>query len=248
MSIAKQRNSANTLIDKVRTVSAKDYEDFIDNLLKTRTPVTIGFLNQHAYNVANQNSMNLLAFSNLDCLLRDGIGIKLACLYKKTSPGANMNGTDFIPAVVNRAIATDQTVQFYVFGTESPWLEKGSVKLLKGHDCHYLHGFHERERYVETLEKTMAPDALKIIILAMGMPKQENIAWELRKLSRGPTIILCGGAIIDFQAGRFKRAPLVFRRLGLEWFYRLMQEPGRLSSRYMIGIPKFFLHVLRNER
>lgn len=236
--------SANSLIEKLEQIEPDHYNEFIDSLLDTNTPVTIGFLNQHAYNVANQNARNLRAFIDLDYLLRDGIGIKLACLYRKTLPGANMNGTDFIPALIDRVLKSRRKVQFFVFGTESPWLEKGAKKLLRGHDYHYLHGFLDPARYVDLAQSTMDSDALKIVILAMGVPKQETLAWVLRRTTKGPALIVCGGAIIDFQAGRFKRAPFLFRKLGLEWLYRLALEPKRLGSRYVIGIPKFLVHVL----
>ena len=236
--------SANSLIEKLEQIEPDHYNKFIDSLLDTNTPVTIGFLNQHAYNVANQNARNLRAFIDLDYLLRDGIGIKLACLYRKTLPGANMNGTDFIPALIDRVLKSRRKVQFFVFGTESPWLEKGAKKPLRGHDYHYLHGFLDPARYVDLVQSTMDNDALKIVILAMGMPKQETLAWVLRRTTKGPALIVCGGAIIVFQEGRFKRAPFLFRKLGLEWLYRLALEPKRLGSRYVIGIPKFLVHVL----
>jgi len=47
--------------------------------------------------------------------------------------------------------------------------------------------------------------------------------------------IVNGGAIIDFLAERVNRAPLVWRKLGMEWLYRLIQEPKRLFNRYVIG-------------
>jgi UDP-N-acetyl-D-mannosaminuronic acid transferase (WecB/TagA/CpsF family) len=51
----------------------------------------------------------------------------------------------------------------------------------------------------------------------------------------GPLLIVNGGAILDFMAHRFKRAPRVLRRLGLEWLFRLLLEPARLWRRYLLG-------------
>jgi exopolysaccharide biosynthesis WecB/TagA/CpsF family protein len=55
------------------------------------------------------------------------------------------------------------------------------------------------------------------------------------------------GAFFDFLAGEVQRAPLWMRRLNIEWVYRLMQEPGRMWRRYLIGNPKFVLRVLRQR-
>jgi exopolysaccharide biosynthesis WecB/TagA/CpsF family protein len=60
-----------------------------------------------------------------------------------------------------------------------------------------------------------------------------------------PCLIVCGGAIIDFLGGKIARAPVWMRRLGLEWVYRLVQEPGRLFRRYVLGNPLFLARALR---
>jgi exopolysaccharide biosynthesis WecB/TagA/CpsF family protein len=79
----------------------------------------------------------------------------------------------------------------------------------------------------------------------MGMPRQEEMACVLRAALTHPCLIVCGGAIIDFLGGRAPRAPVWMRRFGLEWVYRLMQEPGRLFRRYVLGNPLFLLRTLR---
>ncbi len=69
------------------------------------------------------------------------------------------------------------------------------------------------------------------------MPKQEFVAAELVKYldRRHPCLILNGGAILDFLADRFPRAPHTLRRFRLEWLFRLFLEPGRLWRRYILG-------------
>jgi exopolysaccharide biosynthesis WecB/TagA/CpsF family protein len=69
----------------------------------------------------------------------------------------------------------------------------------------------------------------------MGMPRQELLSAMIAKELRGPILIVNGGAILDFMAGRFKRAPRMLRRLGLEWAFRLLLEPNRLWRRYLLG-------------
>lgn len=66
-----------------------------------------------------------------------------------------------------------------------------------------------------------------------------------------PAVMLGIGASLDFLAGTVKRAPAVMRKTGLEWLYRLSQEPGRLWRRYLINDPKFvviFLRTLKKDR
>ena len=59
------------------------------------------------------------------------------------------------------------------------------------------------------------------------------------------TVTMGVGALFDFMSGTVPRAPWIFRRLRLEWFYRLLREPKRLGYRYTIGILRFFLALRR---
>ena len=75
------------------------------------------------------------------------------------------------------------------------------------------------------------------------MPKQEVVATRLAA-SGVPCLIVCGGAILDFLGGKVDRAPKWGRRLGCEWVFRLIKEPKRLFSRYVVGNPMFLLRTL----
>jgi len=86
-----------------------------------------------------------------------------------------------------------------------------------------------------------APD---LVFLGFGVPKQEEFAIELlSELSHG--VVFCVGAALDFQAGLVKRAPIAVQRLGAEWLYRLLSEPGRLAKRYLSAVPVFAGVVMR---
>ncbi|MFT6735617.1 MAG: fucose 4-O-acetylase-like acetyltransferase [Polaribacter sp.] len=73
------------------------------------------------------------------------------------------------------------------------------------------------------------------------MPKQERIAAQLKLQAKGRLIIICGGPILDFQAGRVKRAPTIFRKLGMEWLYRLACEPKNCLFDMSLGSESCFL-------
>jgi N-acetylglucosaminyldiphosphoundecaprenol N-acetyl-beta-D-mannosaminyltransferase len=84
-----------------------------------------------------------------------------------------------------------------------------------------------------------------IIWVGLGAPKQER--WMADHRERLNATILIGvGAAFDFHTGRLDRAPLWMQRSGLEWSYRLYKEPKRLWRRYLLGIPRFVVGVLRH--
>jgi exopolysaccharide biosynthesis WecB/TagA/CpsF family protein len=84
-----------------------------------------------------------------------------------------------------------------------------------------------------------------IVWIGLGAPKQER--WMADHRDRLNATILIGvGAAFDFHTGRLDRAPYWMQRSGLEWSYRLYKEPRRLWKRYVLGIPRFLLGVLRH--
>ncbi|WP_433021638.1 WecB/TagA/CpsF family glycosyltransferase [Kribbella sp. CA-294648] len=83
-----------------------------------------------------------------------------------------------------------------------------------------------------------------IIWVGLGAPKQER--WMAEHRDRLDAAILIGvGAAFDFHTGRVDRAPQWMQRSGLEWSYRVYKEPRRLWRRYVLGIPRFAVGILR---
>jgi exopolysaccharide biosynthesis WecB/TagA/CpsF family protein len=153
--------------------------------------------------------------------------------------GLNMNGTDFIPRLV-AAFGGRRTA---LFGTVDPWTTRAAAALQKM-GCEVvstLDGFRADADY---LTETMA-NAPDLVILGMGNPRQEAVAKFIAAATTRPIVIVNGGAIADFLAHRFERAPLYLRRAHCEWAFRLFLEPRRLWRRYCLGVFSFAWHVFR---
>jgi exopolysaccharide biosynthesis WecB/TagA/CpsF family protein len=86
-----------------------------------------------------------------------------------------------------------------------------------------------------------------ILLLCVGVPAQALITRQLAELGRKSGIVLNVGAAIDFLTGARARAPLWVQKLGLEWAYRLVQEPARLWRRYLVESPKI-LRIFMAQR
>jgi UDP-N-acetyl-D-mannosaminuronic acid transferase (WecB/TagA/CpsF family) len=76
--------------------------------------------------------------------------------------------------------------------------------------------------------------------LAVGAPQQELIAQSLKSRGTARGLAFCVGASVDFLTGVERRAPLVMRKLGMEWLFRLLQNPRRLARRYLVRGPRLF--------
>jgi exopolysaccharide biosynthesis WecB/TagA/CpsF family protein len=87
-----------------------------------------------------------------------------------------------------------------------------------------------------------------LVLIGLGVPKQELLADQLRPYVSGP--ILCCGAAIPVLGGSVRRAPAVVRRVGAEWAFRICQEPVRMAPRYVQTGSWFlraFVHELRSR-
>ena len=198
------------------------------DLFLERTCV-LSFVNSHAVNLAcaNPEFLELLLGANL--LLRDGVGMSLLYRWIGLDPGLNMNGTDYIPKVL--AAARGASVALYgssreVADAAGERLRSMGVNVISSKD-----GFLPIAEYANCVRV----DRPRVVVLGMGMPKQEAVAQLLRTAVSEPILIINGGAILDFLADRFQRAPPWLRRLGLEWLFRLVLEPRRLWRRYILG-------------
>ncbi len=214
-------------LDLIR--DAEGESALLDRLARPNKPFVVSFLNQHGFNLAWSNPEFCQTLMDADVLLRDGIGISACLKIIGQDPGENMNGTDLIPRIAARF--EDRRVM--LLGTVEPWLERAAAVLTE-RGCNVvarIDGFQTEAAYVEAV-RAARPD---LVILGMGMPKQERVAAELAKALDYPVLIVNGGAIIDFLGGRVERAPHWVRAARMEWGFRLVQEPRRMFGRYVVG-------------
>jgi N-acetylglucosaminyldiphosphoundecaprenol N-acetyl-beta-D-mannosaminyltransferase len=89
-----------------------------------------------------------------------------------------------------------------------------------------------------------------VVLLALGAPKQELWAHEHRE-ALAPAVLIGVGATLDFLAGEVRRAPPWVSEAGLEWLYRLAQEPRRMAGRYLVrdrAFPRIALRTWLSQR
>lgn len=224
-----------------RVHSAHGENQLLDWLLRPGEARVLAFVNAHAMNSVAESMPFFNALMSADVVVRDGIGMSLLMRLLNQQPGLNLNGTDLIPKILARSAG--QPIAF--FGTRDPWLGKAREEALRkyapGSSCVTAHGFMDLSSYI----RIAAQHRPRVIVLGMGMPRQEEVAMALRASLGFSCLIICGGAIIDFLGGKTPRAPRWMRRVGLEWLYRLGREPRRLFGRYVAGNPVFIARALQ---
>ncbi len=225
-----------------RVDDAEGLRALLDRLAHPAEPRMLAFANAHALNLAARDAAFHQRLAAADLLLRDGSGMAALMRFMGQPPGLNLNGTDLIPQLLRRQAGVPGAC-IALFGTREPWLSLAQVQVMRlapGARCITADGFRPTEDYVR-LAGVHAP---RLIVLGMGMPRQEEVALALRAAMWDPCLIVCGGALLDFLGGRFPRAPLALQRAGLEWTWRLAREPRRLFRRYVLGNPVFLARAL----
>jgi N-acetylglucosaminyldiphosphoundecaprenol N-acetyl-beta-D-mannosaminyltransferase len=105
------------------------------------------------------------------------------------------------------------------------------------------HGYDLKNNTEKVIGEIRASGA-DLVLVGLGVPMQER--WINQNLPEiGAKVVLGVGGLFDYYSGRIPRAPIWMRELGLEWFFRFLQEPRRLCKRYFVGNLTFLLLVLR---
>jgi N-acetylglucosaminyldiphosphoundecaprenol N-acetyl-beta-D-mannosaminyltransferase len=94
------------------------------------------------------------------------------------------------------------------------------------------------EDEVLAIADTINRSGADVVWVGLGTPKQERWAAAMRSRLHAKVLVTVGAAF-DYHTGRLRRAPPLMQRAGLEWAYRLAQQPGRLWRRYLINNPLF---------
>jgi len=151
---------------------------------------------------------------------------------------AKISGSDLLRPLMQRAAQEKWRVYFLggrpgVAQTAAEILQKDYPGFeIAGIDAPPLGFEHNAEQSAEVLTKINQAKP-HILFTALGCPKQEY--WMAQNVgSYGPAVALGIGATLDFVAGVVKRSPAWMSKVGLEWFYRLLQEPKRMASRYLV--------------
>lgn len=235
--------TSQSIINKVDLIEDEAHtERIFRKALANSSSTVISYINAHAFNLCFTNSDFAEALLKSDYLLRDGTGIEILCKAIDRNPGINMCGTDTIPQLL--LLAKGRRIA--LVGTQDPYLQQAKDMLKqKGHNVVLTaHGFHAIPDYLPLLQQAKAD----VVILGMGMPKQERLSIYLKERLDKPCIIVNGGAIIDYWGEKVHRAPAWVRQMGMEWMFRLILEPRRLFKRYVIGNVLFLRRVQELKR
>ena len=204
------------------------------------------FVNADCVNVAFRDPHYRAVLLRSDLVFADGIGMRLAGQLLRRPIRQNVNGTDLLPALCSAAAA--HGLGIYLLGgrpgvaeATAEWMRKQQPALRICGGCHGFFELQEEPALIEAIRQS----GTNILLVALGAPKQEF--WIDTHKAALPGVSIGVGGLFDFYSGNIPRAPVWMREIGMEWFFRFLQEPNRMWRRYFLGNLVFLLRVLRQR-
>ncbi len=221
-------------------------KEALDNalrLIEGNRPAQIVTINPEMVNFSFKNTEFADLLKDADILLPDGIGIKIAMsiLGKKIN---RIAGIDFAYKLL--LDCEKSGIPVAMVGTSEEILNKAVENIKK--DMPDLKIVYKRNGFFDNPEeiyKELQTTAPKLVLAALGSPKQEFFIRDAKKYLKNGLLIGIGGSF-DVWSGEIKRAPVIFQKLGLEWLYRVTTQPARLK-RIFPAMPVFFLNVIKKK-
>lgn len=239
----------------------------------TISTTTIRELEENLINILNNNSdSNLIVTFNLDFLrfttfdskffeicknsylnLPDGYGITKLIKKKYNEKINRITGNDIFPLLLK--IAKTNNNKIAIIGGTKLVSKKTEQLLLNQYKFQSQNLLCISPKYKFEKDKKLNEKIIDIITLfqpdivlaALGCPRQEK--WLFENMNTFESKINIGiGATLDFFTGAKKRSPVFLQNLGLEWLWRLLQEPKRLFNRYILKDLPFFLKIYFSKK
>lgn len=232
----------------IRNVSKDRAVQLIQEHLEKREPSEIHFVNAHCINVAARDGHYHSILKSAAAVFPDGTGIRKAGNALAHPVVDNVNGTDLFPMICDMCAKTGKTL--YLLGgkpavaeTSAKWAEDhaGSPIIAGSHD-----GYFSKEQ-TSSVVQGINDSNCDILLVGMGVPAQEKWIREHLEELQVPVVMGVGG-LFDYYSGTIPRAPRFMRKMGVEWVWRLMMEPGRMWRRYIIGNIQFMLRLKQLQR
>jgi N-acetylglucosaminyldiphosphoundecaprenol N-acetyl-beta-D-mannosaminyltransferase len=207
---------------------------------------------------ARKSKFVMDVYNSADVVMCDGVPVQWASRMLGTPLKQRLTGFDFFPHFIQHCAEKKYSV--YFLGAKEGVAKQLATQYQSRYPGIRVAGYYTppfAAAFSDDQNKAMlsAINAAKpdVLFVSLTAPKQD--IWIHQQLEHLNVKLAIGvGAAFDSEAGSLKRAPIFMQQMGLEWFYRFLQEPGRMFRRYFIEAPVFvplvmfqFLSTLRRK-
>lgn len=206
-------------------------------LIDGKTVSQVVTINPEMFEYAEKDADFVNIVRDAEMVIPDGVGVKIALKLNGVDVD-RIPGVDFARRLLEESALNDIPVA--IVGAKEEVVTKAVENLtseISGLNIVYYHnGYFENDEqiYLELISKSP-----KLILVAMGSPRQEKFIYNAKKVLKPALMIGIGGSL-DVWSGNVKRAPKIFQKLGLEWLYRTLLQPSRIK-RIFPTLPLFLI-------
>lgn len=225
----------NTEVDSLNMAEVLDRIDKLIQIKKNSYVVTPNV--DHIVQLEKDSELQKV-YKNADLILADGKPLIWISNYYKTPIKEKVSGSDLFPLLCE--MAGEKGYKMFFLGAAEGVAARAATNLKKRYSNLEVagvysppFGFEENEKEVEKILQMIIKSNVDILIVGLGAPKQEKFIFKYHDRLNVP-ISLGLGASLDFEAGNIKRAPKWMQKSGLEWLFRITQDPRRMFKRYII--------------
>ncbi len=237
-----RREILNSFFDVVTTTQSVDWAT---NLINSGGRGYICTVNVAILMMMRSNPRLQKFVDNAALIVADGQPIVWASRLLCRPLPERVSGVDLIDEIAKKS--ADGDFKIYLLGAKSKVIEAAVAKLRKKYPgvniCGYSNGYFSKEEIPQRVA-TIRESGAHVLFIGMGVPLQEFFLddnWP----QLGVNLAVGVGGSFEIFAGTKKRAPIWMQNTGLEWFYRLLQEPRRLWKRYFITNGQFIYQLFK---
>lgn len=191
-------------------------------------------------------------YKNADLILTDGKPLVWISKWYGKPIKEKISGSDLFPLLCK--MAAEKGYSMFFLGAAEGVAAKAAQNLTKKYPGLNVVGtysppyeFEKNKEEMTRIESMIKSAKPHILIVGLGCPKQEFFIFHNKERLKVP-ISLGLGASLDFEAGNIKRAPKWMSNHGLEWLYRITQDPKRLVKRYLVDDRRIFALALKYKK
>ena len=181
-------------------------------------------------------------YNSGDMVVADGAGVVKAAKILKTPVKGKVTGVELGEKMLEYCAQSGDGVFFLgakpgVADTAAKNMAEKypGLKVAGTNDGYFKKEGEESDAVIEKINESGA----KLLFVCLGVPVQEKWVTDNKDKFTSARMCMCLGGSLDVYAGNVKRAPKIFIKLSLEWFYRLLKEPKRIGR--MMKLPKFLI-------
>jgi N-acetylglucosaminyldiphosphoundecaprenol N-acetyl-beta-D-mannosaminyltransferase len=232
---------------KIHPIGTEEFLGIINDSIQKNKPLVQSGVNASSIVELKKSSELAEAYNNADLINIDGMSMVWALRFLGYTVPERVACPDLADEVMKMAVL--KGFKLFLFGAKEEKLLAAIENIKASHKgleiCGWRNGYYNTEDEVEIVKSI---NNSKADILFLGMPSpQKEVFVEKYKSQLNVKYILGVGGFFDILSGSIKRAPEWAQNIGMEWFYRLVQEPKRLFTRYFKGNLQFIRLVLAEK-